>query len=53
MQPQATNRSANRSDDPGFIFEPAGALVLNNEFSGLVVAPAHYIGFADRNHACP
>jgi len=38
MHPQATNMSANRSDDHGFIFEPAGALALNNEFSGL---PSH------------
>ena len=53
MHPQTTNMSANRSDDHGFIFEPAGALALNNEFSGFAVAPAHYIGFADHKHACP
>jgi hypothetical protein len=40
-------------DDYGNIFEPAGVLALDNEFSGFAVAPAHYNDFADRKHACP
>src|SRR5260370_27970429 len=34
-------------------FESAGALALDNEYSGLAVTPAHYIAFAERKHACP
>ena len=53
MHPQATNISAKRLDDYRFIFEPAGVLALDNEFSGFAVASAHYNDFADRKHACP
>lgn len=40
MHPQATNVSAESLDDQRFIFEPAGALELNNEYSGIAVTPA-------------
>ena len=36
-----------------FSFESAGALALNNEYSGFAATPAHYIAFAERKYACP
>src|SRR5258708_28399057 len=42
-----------RLDDYRFSFESAGALASDNEYSGFAVAPAHYIAFAERKHACP
>ena len=41
------------SDVYGFVSEPAGALEFVNEYSGLAVQPALYIGFAELMHACP
>jgi len=40
-------------DDCRINFESAGALASDNEYSGFAVAPAHYIAFAERKHACP
>jgi hypothetical protein len=53
MHPWPTNTSANRLDDYRIIFESTGAPALDNEYSGFAVAPAHYIDFAERRHACP
>ena len=53
MHPWPTNTSANRLDDYRIIFESTGAPALDNEYSGFAVAPAHYIAFAERKHACP
>jgi len=53
MHPQTTNIPTQTSDDFGFRFESAGALALDNEYSGFAVLPAHYIAFAERKHACP
>jgi len=36
-----------------FSFESAGALEFDNEYSGLAVQPALYIGFAELMLACP
>ena len=36
-----------------FSFESAGALALDNEYSGFAVLPAHYIAFAERKRARP
>jgi len=53
MHPQTTNNSARTSDVYCFSFESAGALALDNEYSGFAVPPAHYIAFAERKHARP
>jgi hypothetical protein len=53
MYPQTTNISAKTSDVYGFSFESAGALALDNEYSGFAVLAAHYIAFAERKHARP
>src|SRR5258708_33690757 len=53
MHPWTTNKSTQTLDDCGFSFESAGALASDNEYSGFAVAPAHYIAFAERKHACP
>ncbi|AUT76577.1 hypothetical protein C2L64_51485 [Paraburkholderia hospita] len=42
-----------RLDDCRFSFESTGAPASDNEYSGFAVAPAHYIAFAGRKHACP
>jgi len=53
MHPQTTNIPTLTSDVYRFSFESAGALALDNEYSGFAVPPAHYIAFAERKHACP
>jgi transposase len=53
MHPQTTNISAQTSDVYRFSFESAGALALDNEYSGFAVLPAHYIAFAERKRARP
>ncbi len=53
MHPQTTNNSASTYDVHGISFESAGALALDNEYSGFAVPPAHYIAFAERKHARP
>src|ERR1700676_4369513 len=53
MHPWPTNTSANRLDDYRIIFESTGAPALDNEYSGLAVAPAHYIDFDTHRNACP
>src|SRR5258708_4595082 len=53
MHPRTTNTLPKTFDVYAFSFESAGALALDNEYSGFAVAPAHYIGFAERKHACP
>jgi hypothetical protein len=53
MHPRTTNIPTQTSDDFGFRFESAGALAIDNEYSGFAVLPAHYIAFAERKHACP
>ena len=53
MHPQTTNIPTQTSDDFRFRFESAGALALDNEYSGFAVLPAHYIAFAELKHACP
>lgn len=40
MHPQATNVSAESLDDQRLIFDPAGALESNDEYSGIAVTPA-------------
>jgi hypothetical protein len=40
MHPQITNILTRSFDDPGFIFESAGALGFVNEYSGLAAVPA-------------
>jgi len=41
MHPLTTNISATTRDVHRFGFESAGALEIDNEYSGLAVAPAH------------
>jgi len=53
MHPRTTNISTQTYDVCRFSFESAGALALDNEYSGFAVAPARYIAFAERKHACP
>lgn len=53
MRPQATNIPAHTVDDYRVSFEPAGALAIDNEYSGFAVSPAHYIAFAERKCARP
>ena len=53
MRPRTTNISTQTSDVFGFSFESAGALALDNEYSGFAVLPAHYIAFAERKRARP
>jgi hypothetical protein len=53
MHPQTTNKSTQTSDVRRFSFESAGALALDNEYSGFAVLPAHYIAFAERKRARP
>ena len=53
MHPRTTNKSTQTSDVRGFSFESAGALALDNEYSGFAVLPAHYIAFAERKRARP
>src|ERR1039457_5825680 len=53
MHPRTTNNSATTSDVYRFNFESAGALALDNEYSGFAVLPAHYIAFAERKRARP
>src|SRR5258708_4807078 len=53
MHPRTTNTLPKTFDVYALSFESAGALALNNEYSGFAVAPAHYIAFAERKHACP
>jgi len=53
MRPRTTNKSTPTSDVYGFSFESAGALALENEYSGFAVLPAHYIAFAERKRARP
>ena len=53
MHPQTTNRILQTFDVYRFSFESAGALALDNEYSGFAVVPAHYIAFAERKQARP
>jgi len=53
MHPWTTNKSTQTLDDCRISFESTGALASDNEYSGFAVAPAHYIAFAERKHACP
>lgn len=53
MRPWITNTNERTLDDYYFSFESAGAPELVNEHSGFAVAPAHYIGFAELEHARP
>ena len=53
MHPWATNRLLQTFDVYRFSFESAGALALDNEYSGFAVLPANYIAFAERKQACP
>ena len=53
MHPRTTNISTQTSDVRGFSFESAGALALDNEYSGFAVLPAHFIAFAERKRARP
>jgi hypothetical protein len=46
-----TNIPTQTSDVRRFGFEPAGALELLNEYSGLAEQSARYIGFAELEHA--
>ena len=50
MHPRTTNNSTQTSDVHRFSFESAGALALDNEYSGFAVLPAHYIAFAELEH---
>ena len=45
MHPWATNKCAITHDVHPFTFEPAGALEITNEYSGLAVTPAHLYCF--------
>jgi hypothetical protein len=53
MHPRTTNKSLQTFDVYRFNFESAGALALDDEYSGFAVLPAHYIAFAERKQACP
>jgi transposase len=53
MRPRITNIQTETPDVYGFSFESAGALALDNEYSGFAVLPAHYITFAERKQARP
>src|SRR5229473_3489286 len=53
MHPRTTNTLPKTFDVYNLSFESAGALALDNEYSGFAVTPAHYIAFAERKHACP
>src|SRR5258705_13062385 len=53
MHPRTTNTLPKTFDVYSLSFESAGALALDNEYSGFAVTPAHYIAFAERKHACP
>src|SRR5258706_16222595 len=53
MHPRTTNTIPKTFDVYNLSFESAGALALDNEYSGFAVTPAHYIAFAERRHACP
>ena len=53
MRPRITNTNERPFDDHYLIFESAGAPELVNEHSGFAVAPAHYIAFAELEHARP
>src|SRR6267378_5974455 len=53
MHPRTTNTIPKTFDVYNLSFESAGALALDNEYSGFAVTPAHYIAFAERKHACP
>ena len=53
MHPRTTNNFLQTFDVYGFSFESAGALALDNEYSGFAVLSAHYIAFAERKQACP
>ena len=53
MRPRTTNKFPETFDVYCFSFESAGALALDNEYSGFAVLPAHYIAFAERKRARP
>lgn len=53
MHLETTNKTTQTHDVCSFSSESTGALALDNEYSGFAVAPAHYIAFAERKHACP
>jgi hypothetical protein len=53
MHPRTTNSFLQTFDVYRFSFECAGALALDNEYSGFAVLPAHYIAFAERKQARP
>ena len=53
MHPRTTNKFLETFDVYRFSFESAGALALDNEYSGFAVLPAHYIAFAERKRARP
>ena len=51
MHLRITNIETETPDVYRFSFESAGALALDNEYSGFAVLPAHYIAFVERKHA--
>ena len=53
MRPWTTNKKIATPDVCRFNFESAGALALDNEYSGFAVLSAHYIAFAERKQARP
>jgi len=53
MHPLTTNKTAPTRDVYGFGFELAGVLEIDNEYSGLAVAPAHLYCFRRSRAACP
>ena len=53
MRPRITNTNERTFDDCYLSFESAGAPELVNEHSGFAVAAAHYIDFAELEHARP
>jgi hypothetical protein len=52
MHLRITNIKTETPDVYRFSFESAGALALDNEYSGFAVLPALYIAFVERKHAC-
>jgi hypothetical protein len=53
MHPLTTNICAQTYDVHRFGFESASALEIDNEYSGLAVAPAHLYWLRRSQAACP
>ena len=51
MHPRTTNKFLETFDVYRFSFESAGALALDNEYSGFAVRPARYIAFEEHKYA--